>query len=148
MAGQARASLGPCPAARELLLAAHRHCIAQARSNTEAARSLDPAVEARSCAGSGLRGAVSASGSGGQIWWGDLAPGPDPSIWPPRRGLTQDLAGGARCWDLAQHGQILGSGQQARSCVRSGHAGGISHWGVTFHYKRRRSTAFFIDRIV
>ena len=108
---------------------ASRRCVQTPR---QAARSLDPAVEARSCAGSGLRGAVSASGSGGQIWWGDLAPGPDASIWPLRRGLTQDLAGGARCWDLAQHGQILGSGQQARSCVRSGHAGGISHWGVTF----------------
>ena len=38
------------------------------RVQTPRARSLDPAVEARSCAGSGLRGAVSASGPGGQIW--------------------------------------------------------------------------------
>ena len=67
------------------------------RVQTPRARSLDPAVEARSCAGSGLRGAVSASGPGGQIWWGDLARGPDPSIWPLRRGLTQDLAMPARC---------------------------------------------------
>eukprot|EP01047_Picozoa_sp_COSAG01_P121301 COSAG01_NODE_50079_length_366_cov_1.546816_1_plen_101_part_00 len=42
-------------------------CAVNARSNTQAARSLDRAVEARSCAGSGLWGAVSASGPGGQI---------------------------------------------------------------------------------
>jgi hypothetical protein len=70
---------------------------AWAGSNTQAARSLHPAVEVRSCAGSDRRGAVSASGPGGQIWCGDLAPGPDASIWPLRRDLTQDLAGGARC---------------------------------------------------
>ena len=83
---------------RELLLAAHRRCIAQARSNTEAAGSRDLAVEARSCAGSGLRGAVSASGSGGQIWWGDLAPGPDPGAQEALAGRDEEEPPAVRRW--------------------------------------------------
>eukprot|EP01047_Picozoa_sp_COSAG01_P015856 COSAG01_NODE_799_length_13501_cov_15.980749_14_plen_142_part_00 len=77
MAGQARASLGPRPAAaRELLLAAHRQCIAWAGSLKHPG------------------GQISGSGRGGAVLCRVWPAGRSLSIWPRGPDLTQDLAPG------------------------------------------------------